>query len=102
MFSSAKELPCSCRFSDDHAYIGYSSPPMALSSFPTQNPLAFRRFGGSFICLGWLGSCQVHRAQTALINAMAFHSPAGSCRHPTPLWLTNGFPKVVCTRTWKP
>ncbi|KAG5450593.1 hypothetical protein CSKR_101754 [Clonorchis sinensis] len=39
MFSSAKELPCSCRFSDDHAYIGYSSPPMALSSFPTQNPL---------------------------------------------------------------
>ncbi|GAA55895.1 hypothetical protein CLF_109311, partial [Clonorchis sinensis] len=32
-------LPCSCRFSDDHVYIGYSSPPMALSSFPTQNPL---------------------------------------------------------------
>ncbi|KAG5447055.1 hypothetical protein CSKR_108903 [Clonorchis sinensis] len=39
MFSSTKELPCSCWFSDDHVYIEYSSPPMALSSFPTQNPL---------------------------------------------------------------
>ncbi|GAA49753.1 hypothetical protein CLF_104901 [Clonorchis sinensis] len=49
MFSSTKELPCSCRFSDDHVYIEYSSPPMALSSFPTQNPCTHSPTSHTFI-----------------------------------------------------